>query len=125
MAALVGGHPRRIWIASTLLLFVAASFVLQLRVGGASQADVFLTDVDSVAGQEALAKHFPAGAGSPAVIIGPVEDLDRLVQAAQSLDSVDSVDSVSVTSEGPLGRRPESRVRSPGSSTDSWRSTPC
>ena len=91
VAGLVGRHPRRVWLATSVLLLIAAAFVLQLRVGGASQTDIFLTEVDSVAGQEVLAKHFPAGAGSPAVIIGPEEDLDDLVAAAESLDAVDSV----------------------------------
>ncbi len=100
VACLVRTHPRRVWIATSLLLLIAASFVLQLRVGGASQTDIFLSDVDSVAGQEALGRHFPDGAGSPAVIIGPEDDLDVLVAAAES---VDAVDSVAVTTEPPPG----------------------
>ncbi|MBA3280237.1 MAG: MMPL family transporter [Geodermatophilaceae bacterium] len=100
VADLVRTHPRRVWIATSLLLLIAALFVLQLRVGGASQTDIFLSDVDSVAGQEALGRHFPDGAGSPAVIIGPEDDLDDLVAAAES---VDAVDSVAVTTEPPPG----------------------
>ena len=103
VAGLVRTHPRRVWVATSLLLLVAASFVLQLRVGGASQTDIFLTEVDSVAGQEALARHYSAGAGSPAVIIGPADDLDDLVTAAES---VESVDSVTVTTEPPPGAPP-------------------
>ena len=70
-----------------MLLLLAASFVFQLRVGGASQTDVFLTEVDSVAGQEALGRHFAAGAGSLAVIIGAAGDVDDLVAAAESIDA--------------------------------------
>ena len=103
VAGLVGRHPRRVWLATSVLLLIAAAFVLQLRVGGASQTDIFLTEVDSVAGQEALARHFPAGAGSPAVIIGPEEDLDDLVAAAES---VDEVDSVVVMTDAPAGAPP-------------------
>jgi len=103
VAGLVGSHPRRVWIATSLLLLVAATFVLQLRVGGASQTDIFLTEVDSVAGQEALGRHFPAGAGSPAVIIGAADDLDELVDAAESIAAVDSV---AVTTEPPPGAPP-------------------
>ncbi|MEJ7804158.1 MAG: efflux RND transporter permease subunit, partial [Candidatus Limnocylindria bacterium] len=35
VADLVQAHPRRVWVATSLLLLVAASFVFQLRVGGA------------------------------------------------------------------------------------------
>ncbi|MDQ3052442.1 MAG: efflux RND transporter permease subunit [Actinomycetota bacterium] len=100
VAGLVQTHPRRVWVTTSLLLLVAASFVFQLRVGGASQTDIFLTEVDSVAGQEALGRHFPAGAGSPAVIIGAADDVDDLVAAAES---VESVDSVAVTTQAPPG----------------------
>lgn len=103
VAGLVEAHPRRVWLATSLLLLVAASFVLQLRVGGASQTDIFLTEVDSVAGQEALGRHFAAGSGSPAVIIGPADDVDELVAAAES---VDDVDSVVVTTEPAPGAPP-------------------
>ncbi|MDQ4037748.1 MAG: MMPL family transporter [Actinomycetota bacterium] len=103
VANLVGTYPRRVWLASSVLLLAAAAFVLQLRVGGASQTDIFLSEVDSVAGQEALARHFPAGAGSPAVIVGPEADLDALVVAAES---VDAVDSVAVTTDAPPGAPP-------------------
>ncbi len=100
VADLVRVHPRRVWVASSLLLLVAASFVFQLRVGGAAQTDIFLTEVDSVTGQEALGRHFAAGAGSPAVIIGAASDVDDLVAAAES---VDEVDTVTVTTEPPPG----------------------
>ncbi len=103
VADLVQAHPRRVWVATSLLLLVAASFVFQLRVGGASQTDIFLTEVDSVAGQDALGRHFPAGAGSPAVIIGAASDVDDLVAAAES---VDEVDTVAVTTDPPPGAPP-------------------
>ncbi len=91
VAGLVETHSRRVWIATSLLLVVAASFVFQLRVGGAAQTDIFLTEVDSVTGQDALGRHFPAGAGSPAVIIGPVERVDELLEAAEGIEAIDSV----------------------------------
>jgi len=72
-------------------------------VGGASQTDIFLTEVDSVAGQEVLAQHFPAGSGSPAVIIGPEVDLADLVSAAEAVDAVDSA----VVTTVPLPGAPE------------------
>ncbi len=103
VASLVGAHPRRVWLSTSILLLIAGAFVFQLRVGGASQTDIFLTEVDSVAGQEVLGEHFSAGAGSPAVIIGPEEDLEDLVAAAESVEAVDSAE---VTTESPPGAPP-------------------
>ncbi|HEX7302834.1 MMPL family transporter [Lentzea sp.] len=71
VAAFVRGKPRAIWIVTTLVLLVGAAFLPQLKASGTAQSDVFLTPVESVAGQEVLSRHFPGGTGSPTVIIAP------------------------------------------------------
>lgn len=68
-ANLVRRKPRAIWIVTTLVLLVGAAFLPQLKASGTAQSDVFLTEVESVAGQEVLSKHFPGGTGSPTIII--------------------------------------------------------
>ena len=77
ISAFVGRHPRRIWIVTTIALAIACLFVPTLKASGTSQTDVFLTDVDSIAGQEALSEHFPGGSGNPVVIIAPEAAADR------------------------------------------------
>ncbi|HEY6738669.1 MAG TPA: efflux RND transporter permease subunit, partial [Actinopolymorphaceae bacterium] len=62
-------RPRAIWLTTTAVLLVAAAFLPQLKAGGTPQSDIFLTAVDSVEGQKVLARHFPAGSGSPTVVI--------------------------------------------------------
>jgi RND superfamily putative drug exporter len=52
-----------------LLLLVAAAGVLQLKANGVPQTDVILAASNAVDGQDALARHFDAGSGSPAVIV--------------------------------------------------------
>ncbi|WP_434445098.1 MMPL family transporter [Lentzea sp. E54] len=69
VAKLVRRRPRAIWIVTTLVLLAGAAFLPQLKASGTAQSDVFLTEVESVAGQEVLSRHFPGGAGSPTVII--------------------------------------------------------
>ncbi|MCG8928008.1 MMPL family transporter [Lentzea sp. CC55] len=68
-ANFVRGKPRAIWVVSTLVLLVGAAFLPQLKASGTAQSDVFLTEVESVAGQEVLSRHFPGGTGSPTIII--------------------------------------------------------
>ncbi|MFI6095950.1 MMPL family transporter [Lentzea sp. NPDC051213] len=68
-ADLVRRRPRAIWIVTTLVLLVGVAFLPQLKASGTAQSDVFLTEVESVAGQEVLSRHFPGGSGSPTVII--------------------------------------------------------
>ena len=49
------------------------------RPAGTSETDVFLTEVDSVAGEDVLAEHFPAGAVQPAIVIVAEDDADAVV----------------------------------------------
>ncbi|MDX3660453.1 MMPL family transporter [Streptomyces sp. ID05-26A] len=83
VANLVRRQPRTIWIVSTLVLLVGAAFLPQLKASGTAQSDVFLTPVESVAGQELLSKHFPGGTGSPTVIITGEGSTAEVVQKAK------------------------------------------
>jgi RND superfamily putative drug exporter len=69
----------------------AAAFVPTFQASGVSQTDTFRTDVDSVIGQRVLAQHFPAGSGSPAVIIAPGEDLARVVDVTEKVPGIAQV----------------------------------
>ena len=91
VAALVGRRPRVVWAVTALGLVIFAAFLPQLRSSGVAQTDVFLVKVDSVAGQEALGRHFPAGAGSPAVIVANAESAEQVVQTAAQVDGVATV----------------------------------
>jgi RND superfamily putative drug exporter len=95
VAGLVGRRPRTVWLVTALSLAAAAAFVPTFQASGVSQTDTFRTRVDSVAGQEVLGRHFPAGSGSPAVIIAPRDDLGRVVQVARGVDGVAQVAPVS------------------------------
>ena len=94
VAKLVSGRPRAIWVGTTVVLLAGAFFVPQLKASGVAQSDYFLTPVDSVAGQEILAEHFPGGAGSPTTIIANADQADAVAQAAK-------VDGVAQTAASP------------------------
>ena len=90
VARMIGAHARRTWIVTFVLLAACAAFVPTFEAKGVTQSDLFLTTVDSVTGQEVLARHFPAGSGSPVQIIAPQGKADQVVQVLGTIDGVQS-----------------------------------
>jgi putative drug exporter of the RND superfamily len=90
VAAVVGQHPRRTWVLTLSGLLICAAFVPTLNANGITQSELFLNKVDSVTGQEVLAKHFPAGSGSPVQIIAPEGKASEVLTAVKSVDGVAS-----------------------------------
>jgi RND superfamily putative drug exporter len=88
VAALVGSHPRRTWVLTLTGLLALAAFLPTLRVDGVSQSDIFLDKVESVTGQDVLAKHFPAGSGSPIQVLTPESKVDAVLTALGKDDGV-------------------------------------
>ena len=84
----IGRHARITWILTTVGLLIAAFFVTTLKADGISQTDAFTSKPDSVVAQEVLGQHFPAGAGSPAVIIVNAEQAAAVAQVAQAVPGV-------------------------------------
>lgn len=76
IAHLVGSRSRLVWVATAAALAAFAVFVPRLETEGVSQSDLFLSEVESIQGQRALAAHFPAGAGSPAFIAAPADQAE-------------------------------------------------
>ncbi|MEU4295125.1 MMPL family transporter [Kribbella sp. NPDC026596] len=88
VSGLVGRRPRRVWVISVLALLACAAFLPTFKASGISQEDLFLDKVESVTGQQELAKHFDAGAGTPVQILTPVAQADQVVQTALQVDGV-------------------------------------
>jgi RND superfamily putative drug exporter len=114
LARSVQKRPRVIWISSVLLLAVMSLGVFQLKADGVAASEFVLGESQARDGQNVLADHFPAGSGSPTVIIAPEGDLDAVAGIVLGTDGVDSLTvladdspsgSLPVTSDGvqPLG----------------------
>ncbi|MEO3934683.1 efflux RND transporter permease subunit [Micrococcaceae bacterium Sec7.4] len=86
--SLVSRRPRTVWVASVLLLLVASAGVLQLKANGVPQTDVILTASNAVDGQDALARHFDAGSGSPAVIVADEAKAQDVLARTKATDGV-------------------------------------
>ncbi|MGI8417462.1 MAG: MMPL family transporter [Nakamurella sp.] len=106
IAGAVAGRPRLIWVGATAVLLIMAAFLPTLKANGTPQSALFLHSVESVNGQDAAAKHFPAGAGSPAVIIGPAAAANRMVAAATGVAGVANAAPMGATGQPAVGGAP-------------------
>ena len=88
ISVLVARRPRRIWAITAIALGLACLLVPTLKASGTSQTDVFLTDVDSIAGQQALTDHFPGGSGNPVVVIAPEAAAQQVVSTIAGVDGI-------------------------------------
>jgi putative drug exporter of the RND superfamily len=104
VARLVGRRSRPLWIVTTLALAGLAAFAPTLHAEGISETDLFLRPQESVAGQAAIARHFPAGVGTPTVIIATEDQVDDVVRVAEGLDGVDVT--APLTESGQPGQGP-------------------
>jgi len=95
----VARHPRKYWAITVVVLAAACAFVPTLKASGTAQTDVFLTDVDSIAGQQALSDHFPGGSGNPVVVIAPEAATQDVISAVGGVDGI-SGEPTAVTAGG-------------------------
>ena len=91
VARFVGRRSRPVWVVVSLVLVGFAAFLPQFKADGVAQSDFFLATVEATEGQEALARHFPAGSGSPATVIGPADQTEAMVAAISGVDGVATV----------------------------------
>jgi RND superfamily putative drug exporter len=69
----IARRPRTVWIGTSLALGAMALGLLSLNTGVLSNRDAFVDKPASIAGEEALARHFPAGTGSPVVVVAAAD----------------------------------------------------
>ncbi|WP_182111377.1 MULTISPECIES: MMPL family transporter [unclassified Actinotalea] len=103
ISGLIGRHPRRVWLTTAVALAVACLWVPTFEAEGTGDTDVFLTEVESVAGEEYLAEHFDAGQVQPVTVVVDEADLDAVLDA---VGDVDGVAAAAPVTEGGGGGRP-------------------
>ncbi|MEU1684771.1 MMPL family transporter [Micromonospora sp. NPDC005707] len=100
-AGFVARRARTVWIVTAVVLAALALGVTQLGATTLGQSDLFTQRTDSVAGQEVIARHYPAGTGSPATIFTNQAAAQQVAQVAQGVPGVSSVRPFS--RQGPAG----------------------
>jgi len=104
VAALVGRRPRVVWVVTALVLGLFAAGLFRLDASGIAQTEQFINNPDSKVAQEVLGRHFPAGAGTPAIVIARADTLPAVTAAARKVDGVAQV--VPFTPAPPPGATP-------------------
>ncbi|MFI1534689.1 MMPL family transporter [Streptomyces anandii] len=97
LARLVDRAPRRVWAVALAGLLVCAAFAPTLASKGVPLEETFVNDAPSVAAQRTLGRHFPGGAGNPAVVIADAGHLKDVLAAARGTEGVASAAGVSKT----------------------------
>jgi putative drug exporter of the RND superfamily len=87
----IARRPRTTWVVTGLVLAAASLGVLQLDAHGLKNKDSFYGTPDSVVGETVLARHFPAGAGQPVVVIADKGAAGRVRATLQDTDGIDTV----------------------------------
>ena len=85
-------RPRKLWIATSVVLVVLAGFSTTLNARGLSTADAFTQRPDSVVGLERLGQHFPGGSGQPTEIVVNQVSADKVTRTLLSIEGVASVE---------------------------------
>jgi RND superfamily putative drug exporter len=93
-----------VWALSLVVLLIASAGLALFRADGVPQSELVLGDSPARDGQVLLGEHFPAGSGSPAVIVGDEDLITELADAAADLEGVDGVEALSDNS--PTGAMP-------------------
>jgi putative drug exporter of the RND superfamily len=84
-------RPRVVWIVTAVVLGALALGVAQLEANGLQSKDSFRTKPEAVAGEAALARHFPAGEGNPVQVIGNAEAASQLQAAVAATPGITQV----------------------------------
>ncbi|MFG2039914.1 MMPL family transporter [Dactylosporangium sp. NPDC048998] len=70
IGARIGRRPRAVWIVTAAVLALATIGIVQLGATGLTTKESFRGTQDSVVGEDVLARHGAAAAGTPVVVIG-------------------------------------------------------
>jgi RND superfamily putative drug exporter len=87
----IANRPRTVWITTAVALGAMSLGLLQLDANGLSTADSFVTEQPSVAGEQALARHFPAGQGQPVTVIGNAAQAEQIKTAFSGTSGITAV----------------------------------
>jgi RND superfamily putative drug exporter len=91
IGARMARRPRLVWVVTAIVLGALALGVTQLEADGLQSKDAFRTNPEAVAGEAALARHFPAGEGNPVQVIGTAHAAPQLQATLAATPGVTNV----------------------------------
>jgi RND superfamily putative drug exporter len=99
----VGRRPGVVLALAIAVLAVLSGGLLKTDIGLAP-TEQFRTEVESVTAQEALERHFPAGAAQPVTVIGNAAAEDAVATAVRQVEGVVAVAPPEPSDDGTLSR---------------------
>ena len=90
VGAWVSRNPRPIWVVTTLALLALAAGVFNYSISF-TQADQFTNKPEAIQGAELIAQSFPAGAGSPTIVIANLDAADAVLPVIAGVEGVADV----------------------------------
>src|SRR6266571_5010708 len=84
-------RPRMVWVVTAVVLGAMALGLTGLKASGLQNRDAFRTTQNSVTGEKALDRHFPAGAGDPVQVVGNAAAASALRSAVAATPGVTAV----------------------------------
>jgi putative drug exporter of the RND superfamily len=99
IGARVARRPRLVWLVTAVALGAVAFGMTGLRTNDLQLKDSFRTRPEAVTGEQALDRHFPAGAGDPVQVVGRPTAAPRLQAAMENTPGITAV-SAPVTRDG-------------------------
>ncbi|GIJ69601.1 MMPL family transporter [Virgisporangium ochraceum] len=97
----VSRRPVAVLMVSIVLLGAMSAGLFRTEIGLA-QTEQFRTEVESVDGQEALGRHFPAGAAQPVTVIADAADAAEVTAVARGVDGVADIGRQEASTDGTL-----------------------
>jgi uncharacterized membrane protein YdfJ with MMPL/SSD domain len=91
IGARIARRPRLVWLVTAVVLGAVAFGMTGLRTNDLQLKDSFRTRPEAVTGEQALARHFPAGAGSPVQVIGRSAAAPQLQAALAATPGVTAI----------------------------------
>jgi RND superfamily putative drug exporter len=89
---LVGRRPRIVGAATAVVLLGCLAFLPQYKADGLQFSDAFTSKTESIRGMDAFAQHYPAGSGSPTVIMTKADQATTIANVARTVPGVASVE---------------------------------
>ncbi|MGI8648706.1 MAG: hypothetical protein DLM55_02860 [Acidimicrobiales bacterium] len=74
----IARRPRTVWLVTAGVLAIGALGLVGVKADILQNKEAFVSVPTSIRGEEALAHHFPSGAGDPIIVIGKAESAEQL-----------------------------------------------
>lgn len=84
-------HPRKVWIATAVVLAAMAIGLGGLKAHGLTTAQSFVGQPDSIVGQQSLDEHLPGGSGQPLEVVTASDTFTHIQSMLRSTPGVAAV----------------------------------